>query len=498
MARLSSFVYIFLSLWSLGNCLNSAGWRSQSIYQVLTDRFARTDGSTSGCSNLSDYCGGTWRGLINKLDYIQGMGFTAVWISPVVKNPIGLTSNGNSYHGYWAQDAYAVNPKFGTSDDLKSLSAALHQRGMYLMVDVVPNHMGSLSTKANIDYGGLHPFNNKRFYHDSCSIDYNNADSIKYCWVSNNDVAPLPDLRTEDQEVQQMWNTWISQLVSNYSIDGLRIDTAQQVNQGFWPGFQSAAGGIHTLGEVFNGNPDVMCPYQNSLYGLLNYGTYYWITQAFQSASGSIANLANGINQMKQTCKDTTLLGSFIENHDNPRFPSKTSDQSQIKNAIAFTILQDGIPIIYQGQEHKFSGTDTPGNREALWTSNYNKNSDLYLHIQKLNKIRSWAIRQDSNYAGGYKAYPIYSDGQNIIMRKGFGGKQIVSVYTNKGANGSGTLTIQASNSGFTANQQVTEIITCSAKTADGNGNLVVSYSQGLPSVLYPTAALAGSGICGK
>jgi alpha-amylase len=182
---------------------------------------------------------------------------------------------------------------------------------------------------------------------------------------------------------------------------------------------------------------------------------------------------------------------------DNPRFPSLTSDEAQIKNAIAFTMLQDGIPIIYQGQEQKFSGSGTPSNREALWTSNYNTNSDLYLHIQKLNKIRSWAVKQDSNYAGGYKAYPIYSDGQNIIMRKGFGGKQIVSVYTNKGVSGTGTLTIQASNSGFTAGQQLTEVITCSAKTADGNGNLVITYSGGLPSVLYPTAALAGSGICG-
>lgn len=498
MVRILSSLYISLSLWSLGECLNSAGWRSQSIYQVMTDRFARTDLSTSGCSNLGDYCGGTWRGLIKKLDYIQDMGFTAVWISPVVKNPIGLTSDGNSYHGYWAQDVYSVNSKFGTPQDLKDLSNELHNRGMYLMVDVVPNHMGSLSTKANINYGELNPFNQKKYYHDSCTIDYNNAESIKYCWVSNDDVAPLPDLRTEDADVRQMWGDWINGLVSNYSIDGLRIDTAQQVDRGFWEGFQNAAKNIHTLGEVFNGDPSVMCPYQEDLYGLLNYGTYYYIRNAFQNAGGSIAKLAAGINTMKSTCKDTTLLGSFIENHDNTRFPSLTSDQAQIKNAIAFTILQDGIPIIYQGQEQKFSGSGTPSNREVLWTTNYNKNSDLYLHIQKLNKIRSWAIRQDSNYVGGYKAYPIYSDGQNIMMRKGFGGKQIVSVYTNKGVQGTGILTVPASGSGFTANQQLTEVITCQQKTADGSGNVVISYSGGLPSVLYPTAGLAGSGICGK
>lgn len=62
------------------SALSPAEWRSQSIYQVLTDRFARTDGSTSAACNTEDqvYCGGTWEGLINMLDYIQGMGFTAV------------------------------------------------------------------------------------------------------------------------------------------------------------------------------------------------------------------------------------------------------------------------------------------------------------------------------------------------------------------------------------------------------------------------------------
>lgn len=53
-------------------------WRSRRVYQLLTDRFARTNGDTSQCSDLSDYCGGTYRGIVSKLDYIEGMGFNAV------------------------------------------------------------------------------------------------------------------------------------------------------------------------------------------------------------------------------------------------------------------------------------------------------------------------------------------------------------------------------------------------------------------------------------
>ncbi|KAF2166522.1 glycoside hydrolase family 13 protein [Zasmidium cellare ATCC 36951] len=496
MATSLGFLYVFISIVALVSGLTPAQWRSQSIYQVMTDRFARTDGSTTAGCDLNEYCGGTWQGLINRLDYIQSMGFTAIWISPVVKNPIASTQDGNSYHGYWAQDAYALNPKFGTSADLKALSNELHSRGMYLMVDVVPNHMGSISSQTTVDYSKFNPFNKQSYFHKPCNIDYNNQTSVTQCWLGDN-IVSLPDLRTEDSNVANMWNTWIGQLVSNYSIDGLRIDTAQQIDTAFWAGFQSAAKGIHTLGEVFNGDPNYICPYQNYLHGILNYGTYYWITQAFQSTSGSISNLVNGINQMKSTCKDVTVLGSFLENHDNPRFPSYTQDIVLIRTAITFTMLADGIPIIYQGQEQKFSGSNVPSNREALWTAKYNQNADLYLHIQKLNRIRSWAIRKDSTYLT-YNAWPIWSDSKTIVMRKGYAGKQIVSVYSNSGSNGgTRTITINSGNSGFTAGEKVTEVLRCEALTADSRGNVGVSIPTGRPGILYPTAGLRGSGICG-
>ena len=64
----------------LVHCLTPVQWRSQSIYQVLADRFARTDGSTTASCDVNKYCGGTWQGIIKKLDYIQQMGFTAVRI----------------------------------------------------------------------------------------------------------------------------------------------------------------------------------------------------------------------------------------------------------------------------------------------------------------------------------------------------------------------------------------------------------------------------------
>lgn len=77
------------------------------------------------------------------------------------------------------------------------------------------------------------------YYHPFCLIDYNNQTSIKVCWEGDNTVS-LPDLRTEDSDVSSVWNSWITSLVSTYNIDGLRVDSAQQVDNAFFPPFQSA------------------------------------------------------------------------------------------------------------------------------------------------------------------------------------------------------------------------------------------------------------------
>ncbi|SMR55084.1 unnamed protein product [Zymoseptoria tritici ST99CH_1E4] len=496
MAQLSSLLCILFAFFTLGNCLTPAEWRSQSIYQVMTDRFARTDGSTTAPCRLDDYCGGTWQGLISKLSYIQQMGFTAIWISPVVQNVQGLTADGNSYHGYWQNNPYALNRKFGTADDLKALSAEVHRRGMYLMVDVAPNHMASISTRANVDYSKLSPFNDKSYYHTPpCGIDYNNVTSIRKCWIGS-DTVSLPDLRTEDARVQNLWNTWVSQLVSNYSIDGLRIDTAQQVNPEFWPSFHAAAGGLHMIGEVWQGSPDVMCPYQNSLPGLMNYGAYYWIIQAFQRSTGSMANLANGMAWMKAVCRDTTLLGSFIENHDLPRYASMTNDVARIQNAIAFTMLMDGIPIIYQGQEQRFGGHDVPAQREHLWQSGYDKNAVLYKFIRTMNLIRQRAIQRDGSHATT-KASPISNDANTIVVRKGTAGKQIISVYTNRGSGWSGVVNVKGTAAGFGAFQKLINVVNCRPFTTNRTGDVAVSLVAGMPAVLYPVTEMTGSGICG-
>ncbi|KAK4991794.1 hypothetical protein LTR50_001611 [Elasticomyces elasticus] len=424
------------------------------------------------------------------------MGFTAIWISPVTYNLPQNTAYGYAYHGYWQQDLYKLNSNFGTAADLKNLAAALHSRGMYLMVDIVVNHNGWAGSSSSVNYGSFNPFNSASYYHQYCTIDYNNQTSIEDCWLGDSNVE-LPDLKTESTAVASGYQTWIKKLVSDYSIDGLRIDTAKHVHNTFWSGFSSAAG-VFMTGEVYDGNPSNTCSYQAYMDSVLNYPIYYALTSAFQSTSGSMSGLANMINTVKSTCKDSTLLGSFSENHDVPRFPSLNGDLSLAKNLITYTLLADGVPIIYEGQEQHYNalgGSNDPYNREAIWFSGYSTSSPLYRLIAAVNQLRNEAIYNDGGYLT-YQNYPIYTDATTIAMRKGYAGKQIITVLSNKGANGA-AYTLQLGNTGFTSGMKVVDVLTCATVTADAGGKIAVPMANGLPRVYYPAASLSGSGICG-
>lgn len=297
----------------------------------MTDRFARTDGSTTHKCNVTAglYCGGTWRGTINQLDYIQGMGFDAIMISPIVKNIEGRVSYGEAYHGYWSKDLYSLNAHFGTRQDLLDLSDALHRRGMYLMVDTVINNMAYILNNrlmSAIDYSIFDPFDSKKYFHPYCEItDYEDYPLIQRCWTGDK-IVPLPDLKTEDGKVQNMLKKWIKDMISNYSIDGLRIDSAKHVTPSFLPSFQDAAD-VFMTGEVFDESPDINCNYQDKYIGSVpNYPMYFAMLETF--TRGNTSALTDRIQLMSELCPDVTALASFSENHDVSRLASFTKDMA--------------------------------------------------------------------------------------------------------------------------------------------------------------------------
>lgn len=380
-------VFLFLSAYAH----TATEWQSRTIYQLLTDRFARNNGDTSPCQDLSNYCGGGFVGLMNNLDYIQNMGFDAIWLSPVIVN------TPTCYHGYCAQDFFNINPHFGTEAEFINLISALHSRNMWIMADVVANHVGPIG--ANLEQVDIiSPFNETSMYHPYCPIDWNNQTSVEDCWLGY-----LPDLNQSVPFVRGKLVYWIQWLVTKFNIDGLRIDTCLEVPKDFWAEF-SAASGVYTVCEVYDGSISRNAEYQSVVDGTLNYPMFYLMRDLFQS-SYSMYNARTFMSQSSSIYPNLNFEGNFVDNHDNPRFLYNYPKTNRLKNALVWSLTWPGIPIVYYGSEQGFNGGPDPQCREPLWPYLNSTTSDLYKFVKtaityrKTNQIwnYNWVERYADN-----------------------------------------------------------------------------------------------------
>ena len=296
------------------------------------------------------------------------MGFTAIWISPVHKNYAGpRTAYGDAYHGYWVTDIDSLNDRFGTAGDLKTLVGEVHRRGMLIMVDIVVNHVASVTTTTT-DYSQYHFKDavstllpsihmltlSQSKYHPYCPIHYGDGHSEQQCWMGDSKVA-LMDVNTEDPDVISGYNSWIKDFVHEYSIDGLRLDAAKHIRGDFWPGFCQSAG-VFCMGEVyeFEAGPAARWQYNPSqpsaasivtggtgsnpvgMDSVLNFPLYSAIVQAFgitgQSADGALdlTVLERKVNDITGAFADVSVLGIFLENHDVPRWSNISVDPQSL------------------------------------------------------------------------------------------------------------------------------------------------------------------------
>lgn len=189
----------------------------------------------------------------------------------------------------------------------------------------------------------------------------------------------------------------------------------------------------------------------------------------------------------------TSRLGTFLENHDQKRFANSNGDIDLAKNAIAFTMLMDGMPTVYQGQEQHFSGGDDPDNRQGLWSSGYRTDAELYTWFALLNRIRSLAIAQDQAYIP-FQASPIWSDDHILAMKKA----QVVSVLTNMGVGPAmQNVSLPANGTGYSAGQEIVDLAApgCPRYRTSSSGSLAFEMTS-VPKVFYPAAKLEDGDLC--
>eukprot|EP00929_Paragymnodinium_shiwhaense_P033920 TRINITY_DN18534_c0_g1_i1.p1 TRINITY_DN18534_c0_g1~~TRINITY_DN18534_c0_g1_i1.p1 ORF type:complete len:532 (-),score=86.73 TRINITY_DN18534_c0_g1_i1:502-2097(-) len=390
-------------------------WYGRSIYFVVTDRFAQNDAEANSeapsCAGRG-WCGGTLKGVERRLDYIQGMGFDAVWITPVVKQAEWLDAyNGTAYHGYWATDFFAIEPHFGTEEDLKSLRRACDRRGMLLMLDIVANHVGPIHDENHILRlgDGLNYPSGKQFHQlgrrngesladyirqpvsattdagSTCWPDFRFDKDCSYTVMLDGWFGDLADLNQEDPAVRDYLLRWVRHMSATYGAHGYRLDTTLYMPQWFLGELQQAAG-VYMTGEVTTDNVTFHRSFANALTGLLNFPLTDKVRSAF-NVSGSLAQLKETAEEQQAAgYPDLHLLCNFVDNHDSPRFLYDVQgDIKLLKNSLTFTMLYHGIPIVYYGTEQE-AVSNHADDRISMWP--HFGETALSHFLSELNQLR--------------------------------------------------------------------------------------------------------------
>ncbi|MBZ9643930.1 pullulanase-type alpha-1,6-glucosidase, partial [Streptomyces sp. PSKA30] len=356
----------------------------------LPDRFANGDASndkggltgtrlTTGYdpTDKGFYQGGDLKGLTKKLDYIKGLGTTAIWMAPIFKNqPVqGAGANASAgYHGYWITDFTQVDPHFGTNKDLETLIAKAHAKGMKVYFDVITNHTADVVDYEEKSYDYLakgafpyltkdgEPFDDADYADGSADFPDVDTDSFPRTpkatkankvpsWLNDptmyhnrgdstfagessthGDFSGLDDLWTERPEVVSGMEKIYQRWVRDFDIDGFRIDTVKHVNMEFWTQWATALDSyaakqgrddFFMFGEVYSADTNITASYvtQGRLDATLDF-PFQEAARQYASQGGSAQKLASVFaDDYKYTTGKANAYEqvTFLGNHDMGR-----------------------------------------------------------------------------------------------------------------------------------------------------------------------------------
>ncbi|MGW3171940.1 pullulanase-type alpha-1,6-glucosidase [Streptomyces sp. NPDC001153] len=362
----------------------------EQFYFVMPDRFANGDtsndrGGLTG-SRLSTgydptdkgfYQGGDLKGLTRKLDYIKGLGTTAIWMAPIFKNrPVqGTGSNASAgYHGYWITDFTQVDPHFGTNNDLRTLISKAHAKGMKVFFDVITNHTADVVDYQEKSYDYLskgafpyltrdgRPFDDADYAGGTRKFPAVSSGSFPYtpkvtsrskvpAWLNDptmyhnrgdstyagesttyGDFSGLDDLWTERPEVVHGMEKIYERWVKDFAVDGFRIDTVKHVDMPFWTQWATALDtyaaahgrkNFFMFGEVYSADTNITSPYvtQGRLDATLDF-PFQDAARSYASQGASAQKLAGVFgDDYKYTTDKANAYEqvTFLGNHDMGR-----------------------------------------------------------------------------------------------------------------------------------------------------------------------------------
>lgn len=308
------------------------------IYHLMIDRFYPGDSrGWRQTGDLSGFCGGTLQGVIDKLDYIVGLGVNTIWLSPLWASPTS--------HGYDTTDYRRVQPQYGDKEILRRLIGSAHDHGLRVLFDMACNH---ISNEHPIFQEAIH--NSASPYRDWFTFDDSQAGYRGFFGVAS---MPEIDLTHPDARDWMIDNAlyWVRE----FDIDGYRLDYAGGARPDFWSYFIDAckrekADTFH-FGEIID-SPDRQQAYIGRLDGALDFHTNHALRQTYGWQNWSEADYGRFLHRHRQYFPSDFVMPAFLDNHDMDRFSFITGGNRELQISALTALLQlTNPPVILYGTE---------------------------------------------------------------------------------------------------------------------------------------------------
>ena len=374
---------------------------SDAIYLITPDRFANGDRTNDVVPYLKeatinrshDYKrhGGDIRGIIEHLDYIDQMGFTAIWSSPLLINDM----EEQSYHGYAITDFYHVDPRFGTLDEYAELAQKAKQRGIKLIMDQVANHCGSnhwwmkdlpfnnwINYQPQFEEAKTAPItNHRRTVNQDAYASAFDREKMEKGWF----VPSMPDLNQANAFMAKYLTQNSIWWIETLQLGGIRQDTYPYPNKDFMANWakdiMTEYPNFTIVGEEWSYNPLLVAYWQDGAANKDGYRSYLRSTMDFPMQKALIASLINeeswdrGLIQLYESLANDFIYNNpsallfFGDNHDMDRiFTQLEEDVDLLKMALSFIALAPRIPQFYYGTEVLLQNSEKPGDHGLIRT----------------------------------------------------------------------------------------------------------------------------------
>ena len=449
------------------------------IYLIMTDRFANGDVSNDVVQTYRDtLCnrndkfsrhGGDLKGVGDRLSYLENLGVTTLWLTPVNENDMPRMNEwGNQvagYHGYWFTDHYQVDKRFGGNQAYKDLCKLAHDRGMKIIQDAIYNHIGNYHWIAmdppspdwlNSSQGKNPPHHREEVFFDPYSSMQDKRQMLDGWFVPH-----LPDLNQRNNDVARFLIQYAIWATEEYGLDGWRVDTYKYNEEEFLNDINTALTkefpSLTIFGESWVTSPlanayftrnNVKTPFSHNAEGMLDFQTCFAMISAAKEETGWSSGVIKLYNSLAQDVlyADPYKNCIFLDNHDMDRVFSVLGENwDKLKMTLNWLFTLRGMPQLYYGTEvlmknykvntdatvrEDFPGgwpTDNPLSNRFLPSGRTSVQDTAYSYISRLANFR----KSSTALTTGRLMQFIPRDGLYLYFR--YDSKQTVMVITHTG-----------------------------------------------------------------